>query len=220
MTCRVVATSALLILLCAGHTATAQSNVPRARPSATVSVLGLASIHPVDESHYGAVYLDRGLGGVGPGAALMFEVVAPAGPTVVVEASASDLDVRQTGRIIDGHDAGSGGVTRTIRDPLCAILGGFTIGHHATTAAVVVGVGYVNPVPSSTGQDNDRFDGPADSHFAFVTGAHVRRALQGRLSVVASARYARVGRAPKTEYIGLSPHIIRIGAGISLRVGH
>lgn len=220
MAYRVVASSALLMLLCADHTATAQGKVTSTQLSAIVSVLGVASVHPVDETNVGSVYLDRGLGGVGPGAALMFEVVAPAGPTVIIEASAADLDVRQTGRMIDGNNAGSGGATRTIRDPLCSTLGGFTFGHHPTTVAVAVGIGYVDPVPSLNGQGTDRLDDTVDNHLAFVVGAHVRRVFDGRFSVVASVRYARVSRTPNAEYVGLSPHIVRIGAGISLRVGH
>ena len=74
--------SALLFVLISATVLSAQGAATGERPLLTMSVLGVASVHPVDDTYVGGPYLDRGLGGVGPGAALMVEFVAPTGPTV------------------------------------------------------------------------------------------------------------------------------------------
>lgn len=205
--------SALLAGLFAAQNAAAQGNASGRRLSSSVSVLGLASVHPVDDTYVGGPYLDHGLGGLGPGAALMFELVAPTGPTLVVEGSVANVEVNQTGRLVDGRDTGSGGATGRLRDPMLAVLGGLTFGRYATTAAVVVGAGYADTVPAVNGRRIDRFDDPAVTegagHLAFVSGVHARRAFEGRVSLIASARYALVHRSRRAKELGVSRHVVR-----------
>ena len=211
------------IVVFAATTATAQSTASGRRPTAAISVLGLASIHPVDDTYVGGPYLDRGLGGVGVGAAMMFEVVAPTGPSLVVEGSAANVEVEQTGRLVNGRDTGSGGATGRLRDPILAVLGGITVGQGATTVAILAGAGYVDAVPAVNGRRIDRFDDPAveegAGHMALVGGLNFKRASEGRVSLVLTARYALVQRSRRAQELGVSRHVVRLGVGASVRVG-
>jgi len=213
---------ALALVLLAATSSSAQGPATAKRPSVNLSVLGLASIHPVDDAYVGGPYLDRGLGGVGPGAAVMVDLVGPTGPTLAVEFSAANVDVFQTGRLVGGQDTGAGGATGRLRDPMLSILGGFTFGR-TTTTTVVVGPGYVDAVPTQDGERIDRFDDPAveegAGQIAVGGGLHSRRALGHRVSLVASARYARVPRSLRAQELGVSPHVFRLGLGLSLRLG-
>jgi hypothetical protein len=215
--------SAFMLVLVSATVSSAQGPATRERLSLRLSVLGVASIHPVDNTLVGWPYLDRGLGGVGPGATLMVDFVAPTGPTVVFEVSAAAVDVFQTGRLVDGRDAGVGGATGRLRDAMASILGGFTFGTAATTGlSLVGGVAYVDPVPAQGGQRIDRFDDPAvkegAGRVALVGGFHTRRPLGGRMSLVASARYALLPRSRRAQELGVSRHVIRLGLGLSVRV--
>ena len=211
------------LVLLAATPSSAQATATGESPSWQVSILGLASIHPVDGSYVGAPYLDHGLGGVGPGVAVMVDVVAATGPTLVVEFSVADVEVFQTGRLVDGRDTtGAGGATGRLRDPMVSILGGYTFGSAATTT-LVAGAGYADTVPTQDDERIDRFDDPAvqegAGHLAIVGGAHARRALSDRFALVASGRYALVPRSRRAEELGASRHLFRLGLGLSIRVG-
>jgi hypothetical protein len=209
---------AVLIGVLAATNATAQEGAAKRHPTAAVSILGLASIHPVDDAYVGGPYLDRGLGGVGIGAAVMLEFVAASGLSLVVEGSAAHVEVEQTGRLVDG-----GRAIGRLRDPMLAVLGGFAVASHATTVAVLAGAGYADGVPAVDGRRIDRSDDPAvkegAGHLAFVSGLNVRRTATGRTSLVLSARYALVPRSRRAQELGVSRHIIRLGAGVSVQLG-
>jgi hypothetical protein len=220
---RAFVASALLFVLISATVSSAQGPATGERPSLTLSVLGVASVHPVDDTYVGGPYLDRGLGGVGPGAALMVDFVAPTGPTIVLEVSAAAVDVFQTGRLVDGRDAGAGGAEGRLKDPMASVLGGFTFGTATTTAlSLVGGVAYVDPVPTQGGQRIDRFDDPAvkegAGRLALGGGFHARRPLGGRMSLIASVRYALLPRSRRAQELGVSRHVIRLALGVSVRV--
>ena len=186
-------------------------------------MLGVASVHPVDDTYVGHPYLDHGLGGVGPGMALMVDLVTPTGATFLAEVSAANVEVFQTGRLVDGRDTGVGGAIGRLRDPMVSVLGGFTFGRAAAAMSLVGGAAYADTVPSQDGRRIDRFDDPAveegAGHFALVAGCHARRAVKERLSLVASARYALLPRSRRAQELGASPHIFRLGLGLSVRLG-
>lgn len=212
-----------MLVLIAATNASAQRPATGERPSVMLSVLGLASVHPVDDTYVGGPYLDHGLGGVGPGAALMIDLVATTGPTLVVEVSAANVEVFQTGRLVDGRDTGAGGATGRLRDPMLSVLGGFTFGRAAIATTLVVGAGYADTVPTQDGLRIDRFEDPAveegAGHLAVVGGVHARRALGNRVSLIASARYALAPRSRRAQELGVSRHVFRLGLGLSVRFG-
>ena len=177
----------------------------------------LASWHPVDHSYIGEPYLDKGLGGIGPGVSASVSVVAPSGPTIALEFSTAAIEVRQSGRLV------SGTATGRLRDSVVSLLAGFTARPSSRSEiALLAGVGLAIGGVSQGGVAIDAADDPAvregDGPIGFIAGVCVGRAITRRMRMVGSARYVVLPRSRRAEELGVSHHIVRVGAGIELRL--
>ena len=197
------------------HEAFAQADVG-------VSVAGLISIQPVDDVYVGSPYLNEGIGGIGPGIGAGLNVITPAGFVAAVEYSAARFELEQHGRLVGGSFPNEQ-VPHTTRlhDSLLTALGGVSFESGETRLLVLGGVGARLDSPTIDGDPREASETNHDRGWPVVPtgGLDVLRSLNTRVSAAFGVRYAFNDRAENHRYLGIGPHILRIGAGIRVRIG-
>jgi hypothetical protein len=178
-----------------------------ASPKATVAltIVGLASIQPADNTYVGpeGPYLDQGLGGVGFGAAAAVAFVSAGRFCAALEGSTASLTANQKGRLVGGSAEGQ------LRDTLVSTLVGVATASRAFQ--VVGGISWLVGTPSLNGV---AITEPDSTHLAFTIGFDAAHAMSARTALVADVRYSIASRSERAVQIGVGRHIVRAGIGI------
>jgi hypothetical protein len=191
----------------------------------------LLSLQPVDDSYVGGPYLNEGIGGIGPGMALTFNVITPKGFIVAAEFSTAWFELRQNGRLVPApcppsvpsnecNFIGGSGTTR-LRDPLLGAFVGVAKGRQNTHVHLLAGVSWLVTQPTINGiaiRGHGLNDGRNDRPIAFGGGFDVVQDLKGRASIAVGARYGLTVRDESLRFLGIGPHILRVGAGLRIRL--
>jgi hypothetical protein len=175
----------------------------------------LASIQLIDDAYVGGPYLNEGIGGVGPGVGAGVSVIFPNGFVAAVEYSTARFTREQTGRLVPAADDSS---TTRLHDSLLSVLGGWWIGSGNTRLQILAGASARLDLPTIDGFEIIIPDNESAFPFAPTGGADVHRRLSPRSSVFVSARYAFIDRVENIRYLGIGPHVVRVGGGIRVRL--
>jgi len=201
------------IVLASTVTADAQT---RTVPEVAISLRGIASWQPVDDTYVGLPYLDEGLGGIGPGVALGVDVTQRRF-VFAFEYSWAAIDVTQTGRLVrDGSAEGQ------LRDALFSFLAGAsTWSSPKATFSALAGLSILHGQPRQNGVPVDVQGVPGDEDqgaIAFTAGADFARTIGRRIDFVAGARYSVLPRSQRAKEVGVGPHMLRFGGGVRIRL--
>lgn len=185
-----------------------------------VTAVALVSVQPTNKDFVGAPYLDKGLGGVGPGFGAGLSVVTPRGFVAIAEFSMASFEVEQSGRLVDGGQA-----TGRLRDSLLSGLAGLAFSSSRRRLQLVGGASWLLDTPAeddisildSESGDND-FLSEGQSRLAFTGGADFLQRLSTRLSFVATGRYSKLWRSSRADELGIGSHIFRAGAGLRIQL--
>ena len=181
-----------------------------------ITVNGLASIQPIDDSFVGDPYLNEGIGGLGPGFGVGASVLVAKGLMVAVEFSTARFTREQFGRLVPAADDLS---TTTLHDSLLSFLGGWWRTRGDTRVHVVGGLAALLDLPTVDGFEIDIPDTDAAAlPFAPTGGVDVHHLLSARAALFVSARYAYVDREENIRYLGVGPHVVRVGGGVRVRL--
>jgi hypothetical protein len=183
---------------------------------------GLISIQPVDDAYVGGPYLNEGIGGAGFGFGAGINVITPVGFVAAVEYSTARFEQEQYGRLVGGGYA-TEAVPHTTRlhDSLLTVLGGVALGAGPTRVVVQGGLSAKLDSPTVNGEPREASEVNRDQGLPFVPtgGLDLLRSLSPRASAMFSVRYSFTDRAENHQYLGIGPHILRVGAGLRVRVG-
>lgn len=191
-----------------------------------ISGLGLVSFQPVNDAYVGSPYLDEGIGGLAPGVAVGAQVFAANGFALIGELSTTrELEQFQTGRLVWANRSNfshEGAATTRLRDTLISGLVGYAA---STSTQRVVFAGGLSYVRTTLRQDAlDVEDQVGDyglegrRRFAVTGGIDVLQKMSTRISLVIGGRYSWLRRAEVSDQTGAGEHILRIGAGIRVRL--
>lgn len=207
---------AALVIVGPCSVASAQEPPPPPETEVILSAAALVSIQPGDDAYVGEPYLDRGLGGVGPGAAiavtLRHRMFAAS-----VEWSAAPIEVEQRGRLATGASTGR------LRDAMLSVLAGPEVPAAAFRFRLLAGVSRLGGGPAVDGVPIDETqegmplsDGTAK--YAPTAGFDLTRSWKDRVGLLGTLRYSHIGRSEGARQRGVGPHVLRIGLGLSVRV--
>jgi len=182
--------------------------------SVGVDAAGLVSFQPVDGFYVGPAgpYLDRGLGGFGPGLSLGVNLVAKR-LGLTLEYSTAWLSVEQSGRLVSGGT----GVGR-LRDSMITALAGIRVGQGRTDTQWLAGMSYVAGTPSSndvprSGPDGTPFRG------VFTCGVDIITAITSTVNLLVTGRvYPQLERSESARQLGVGRDVFRVGIGVRLSV--
>jgi hypothetical protein len=180
---------------------------------AALTIVGLASIQPADNSYVGAPYLDQGLGGIGLGAAAGFSLFTPSRFSATLEVSTASLSVTQHGRLAGGTAEGR------LNDTLVSMLAGVA----TSTRALLMqaGVSWVGGAPSQNGAAilaNCTVCRQEQQHLVFTAGFDAARDIGERTALVANLRYSILPRHLFETQAGVGRQVVRVGFGVRLRL--
>jgi hypothetical protein len=203
------------LMMCAPAAAHAQEP-PRPDTELLASAVVLASIHPTDDTYVGLPYLDRGLGGVGPGAGVGLTLrhrVFSAG----IEWSAAHLEVEQRGRLASDVSTGR------LRDTLLSLLAGVDVPVGASRFRLVAGVSRVGGGPTSDGIPVDETPeglpiSEGGAKYAPIAGFDLQRGWKDRVDLLGTVRYSLIDRSGGSRQRGVGSHVLRVGVGLAFRV--
>jgi hypothetical protein len=174
---------------------------------AALTVVGLTTVQPVDNTYVGWPYLDRGLGGIGLGAAAGLNILTPSAFAATLEVSTASVSASQTGRLVGGSAEG------TLRDTLLSMLAGISTNSRAVL--LQAGVSWLAATPRLNDID---VDDPGAQHLAFTAGFDGARPVGARTAIVANVRYSIVPRTTRLVQIGVGRQIVRAGVGVRVRL--
>lgn len=211
---RAASAATFTVVLTAVSTAAAAQGL--VRPDMALTVQGLASVQP-SVGTYGPPYLDKGLGGIGPGLAVGIEGSAR-GFVAGAEFSTATIEVDHTGRAVGGAATGR------LRDSLISFRAGAILG--ASQEASVAGVAGLSIVAGTPALDGVPIEPSfvangqrgTPGRLAFTAGLHGDRRFGGRASLLISVRYSDRSRDRAAEALEVGPHIVRLGVGIRFRM--
>ena len=201
------------------HQAFAQTDVG-------ISLEGLVSIQPINDTWVGSPYLDVGVGGVAPGISGGVNVILDNGFTVIGEVSTtSAFEQFQTGRLIWANRnrfSSEGSATTRLRDTLFSGLVGYTTSKGSQRTSFVGGISGVMTTlteddlvvveQSEFGKDGRRL-------YALTGGIDFLQRVSPSVSIVIGGRYSWLGRSELQDQTGAGEHIYRIGAGVRIALG-
>ena len=188
-------------------------------PIVAITAMGLASIQPVDGFYVGganSIYLDRGLGGVGAGFGAGVSIVTRRRFVAAAEFNTARISAKQVGRLVGQEPSRIGQATSRLSDSLVSGLVGVSAASRNPMALFVAGLSWVLDAP--TVNDVPRDPGRARGRLGFGGGVDVSQSARQRIALVGSVRYWIVPRQQLAKQIGVGPQIIRIGAGIRVRL--
>lgn len=137
---------------------------------------------------------------------------------VGVEYGFARIDVMQTGRLV------SGTAQEQLRDQLFSVLaGGSAWSSPDASFFVLAGVSLVADQPRQNGVPLDEGEPPAAQEGRGRTGVsvganYVTHLRQQRVDVVVSGRYSVLPRSRRARELGVSTQVLRIGAGVRVRL--
>ena len=194
----------------------------QAQADVGVTAAALASVQPIDDTYVGSPYLSEGIGGLGPGFGVGVNVITPGGFVAAVEYSTARFELEQHGRLVGGSFPNEQ-VPHTTRlhDSLLTALGGVSFESGETRVLVLGGLGTRLDSPTINGDPREASETNHDRGWPVVPtgGLEVQRALNVRVSAMFGVRYAFNDRAENHRYLGIGPHILRIAAGLRVRIG-
>ena len=205
---------------------TASCNLPHQSfaqgPDIGVSGVGLVSIQPIDDAYVGSPYLSEGIGGLGPGFGAALNMIAPNGFVVVGEFSTARYSEELSGRLVEGCTLNTFCVahTTTLRDSMLSGLVGYANTDGRTRVQFVGGIGAKLDSPAVEGDPREPSETNHDRGLPFVLtgGFDVMQSVNARAAFVVGARYAYAQRAENQRYLGIGPHIVRVSAGMRVRL--
>jgi hypothetical protein len=209
-----VAVGALFVAAVAATSASAQVDV-----GVTPSLL--ISVQPIDDSYVGGPYLSEGIGGAGIGFGAGVNVIAPNGFVAAAEWSTARFEQEQSGRLVVGGGFPHESVPHTTRlhDSLLSGLVGYAWSAGQTRVVILGGAGARLDEPTIDGESREPFEvGKERLPFVPTGGIDVLQSLNSRAAFVVGARYAYVDRPENHEYLGIGGHILRVAAGVRVRL--
>ena len=190
-----------------------------------ISGVGLFSFQPTND-WVGSPYLDEGIGGQAPGLAAGVSVFMSNGLAVIGEFSTTRaFEQFQRGRLVSANTDrfGQGSGTARLRDTLVSGLIGYATANRAQRVAIVGGISGVMTTLTQDGEsvnerpfDESGFEGRR--RFALTGGLDFLQRLSTRASLLIDARYSWLGRSENADQTGAGAHILRIGAGVRIRL--
>lgn len=207
---------ALLIATAAG--ARAQSDVG-------IAIAGLVSLQPVNHSWVGSPYLDKGIGGWRPGLAIGANLITDHGFALIGELSTTAaFEQFQTGRLIWANTdrlSREGSATTRLRDTLISGLVGYASSTATPRVVFAGGLSYVHTTLTEDDlvvEDQTEFGLEGKRRFALTGGIDIFQRLSSRVALVIGGRYSWLGRPEVADQTGAGEHIIRVGAGVRIRI--
>ena len=204
-------TIAVIALFFMGAPAAAQQRLSSVseKSIAALTVVGLTTIQPADHTYVGpdGPYLDRGLGGIGFGAAAGLTVLTPIRFAATLEVSTASVSASQRGRLVGGSAEG------TLRDTLVSMLAGISTNSRAVL--LQAGVSWLAATPRLNDID---VDDPDARHLAFTAGFDGAHPVGTRTAIVANVRYSIVPRTTRIVQIGVGRQMVRAGVGVRVRL--
>lgn len=200
------------------HQAFAQTDVG-------ISIEGLASIQPVNDSWVGSPYLDVGIGGIEPGVSGGVNVIFDNGFTVIGEISTTmAFEQFQQGRLIwPNTDAfHSGSATTRLRDTLFSGLAGFTTARGSQRTSFVGGISGVMTTLTEDNvvvEEQSEFGLEGRRRYALTGGIDFLQRVSPGVAIVIGGRYSWLGRSELADQTGAGEHIYRVGAGVRIALG-
>jgi len=164
-------------------------------------------------NRYGPPYLDRSLAGFGPGFGIGIDRFR--GPfALAVEFTTARIEADLVGRSVPGGDLRGTGV---LRDDIFSVLAGVRTTAPGLSVVGLAGLGFASAGASvrSTGPARTEHDWP----LAFTGGMDFVGSPTGRLALLVSARYTYRHRGEFARALEVGPHIVRVGAGVRIRLG-
>ena len=180
-----------------------------------LNTAGLVSFQPIDSTYVGpsGPYLDRGLGGVGPGFSVGLDVVATR-LALVFEFSTAWLSADQQGRLVNGGQ-GPG----RLHDSMLTGLAGAQLGHGRTRVQLLGGISHLAGTPTSNGVPRTDFES-ALRRVAITGGIDVVAMRGRRASLLVTGRvYPRLQRSASAQQLGIGRDVFRGGVGVRWRLG-
>jgi len=188
---------------------------------AGITVVGLASFQPGDDTYVGGPYLDGGaIGGVGPGVGVGANLIFSTGFLLAAEYTTAWFEREQGGRLVDGIYGGGGPHTTVLHDSLLSGLIGYATSGGQTRVQILGGLSAKLDVPTVDDVSRDEAFSTVDDEFPWVitSGVDVRREMSNRVALVVGARYSFIDRRTSYQYLGIGPHVLRATVGLRLRV--
>jgi len=190
-----------------------------------IAIAGLVSLQPVNENWIGSPYLDEGIGGIRPGIAVGANLIAANGFTLLGEVSTTAaFEQMQTGRLVWANRSNfshEGTATTRLRDTLVSGLAGYAWSTNAQRVVFAGGASYVHTTllqDELVVEDQTEVGLEGRRRFALTGGIDLLQRLSDRVSLLVGARYSWLGRAEVADQTGAGEHLLRIGAGIRVRL--
>jgi len=178
------------------------------KPIAALTVVGLTTIQPADNTYVGA----NGPYSTAASAASDSARLRPERPhseQVLGDArSQHGIGVRLPARAVGG-----GSAEGTLRDTLVSMLAG--ISTRSRAVLLQAGVSWLVGTPRLNDVD---VDDPDARHLAFTAGFDGARPVGARTAIVANVRYSIVQRTTRIVQIGVGRQIVRAGVGFRVRL--
>lgn len=207
-------------MCCATAVAALMSAEAAAQTDVGVSGSALISIQPIDDAYVGGPYLSEGIGGGAAGFGAGLSVIAPNGFVVAAEWSTARFEQEQSGRLVGGAFPNeSVPHTTRLHDSLLSGLVGYAWSAGRTRVVVLGGLGVKLDEPTIDGEPREPFEvGDEPLPFVPTGGLDVLQPLNSRTAFIAGARYSYIDRAENHRYLGIGGHVLRLGAGIRVRL--
>lgn len=183
-----------------------------------ITGLGLVSLQPIDDSYVGGPYLSEGIGGTAPGLGVAINAVMPSGLVVIGELTTARFEQQQSGRLVPGSDGGLRTVVTQLHDTIVSALVGKAVTAGRTRVQFVGGAGMVIDQPTADGADIYDSGIEEQNRLVLTGGIDLQAPAGARAAFVISARYSYNERAEQAQFLGIGPHIFRVGAGIRVRL--
>jgi hypothetical protein len=213
--------------LAAGCLLAIMAGTAQAQTDAGISIAGIVSLQPVDDSWVGSPYLDEGVGGIQPGIAAGVDIVFANGLVVLGEFSTTrTFEQFQSGRLVGFNNdnlSREGSATARLRDTLIHALAGYAASGGSSRVTFAGGISGVLTTLTQEGVPVDESDfEPAlegRRYFALTGGIDFQQQLSSRASLLITTRYSWLGRSENADQTGAGAHIFRIGAGVRIGLG-
>ena len=197
----------------------------RAQTEVGIAITGLVSLQPVNDSWVGSPYLDEGIGGWRPGLAIGANLITDHGFALIGELSTTAaFEQFQTGRLIWANTdrlSREGSATTRLRDTLISGLVGYASSTPTRRVVFAGGLSYVHTMLMEDDlvvEDQTEFGLEGKRRFALTGGIDFLQRLSSRVALVIGGRYSWLGRPEVADQTGAGEHIIRVGAGVRIRI--
>ena len=181
--------------------------------------IALLSIQPIDDAYVGSPYLSEGIGGIGPGFGGGLSVIAGNGFSIAGEYSTAHYEQIQDGRLVLGPFPLEHVPAETrLKDSLLTVLAGWATRGATTRVVFLGGVSLRLDRPTINDVEAEDYDNDDSVLPAFTGGVDLIHPLGARAQLLITSRYTFNERDTRLQYLGIGPHIIRVGAGVRIRL--